>query len=290
MAHISIQNSVTHRYTRGNLGMSATFPRLRVCASAPLMAVVLLLGSASVGVAMGETRAEALCQAVAAPMSVKQVVENLAQRNAERAQALERYMSRRLYQLEYSGFPGNRRAEMVVEAKYAAPATKEFTIVSQTGSTAIINKVFKKMLESEQEALEPENRERTALSTRNYEFCLLEYQRTGDVVAYVLGLKPKLRNKFLYRGKIWVDGKDFAVIRIEAEPAKNPSFWIKKSQIQHAYTRIGDFWLPSENHTTSSARLGGRAVLTIQYTDYTVVSARGTAQLQSSLAGGQSKR
>lgn len=216
-------------------------------------------------------------------------VENLAQRNAERAQALERHVGRRRYQLDYTGFPGNRRAEMVVEAKYAAPATKEFTILSQDGSATIINKVFKKMLEGEQEALEPENRERTALNTRNYEFCLLEYLPDGDYGTYVLGLTPKLKNKFLYRGKIWVDGKDFAVMRIEAEPAKNPSFWIKKSQIQHAYTRIGDFWLPSENHTTSSVRLGGRAVLTIQYTDYTVVPAQNTAKLQSSLAGGKNK-
>lgn len=287
MAHISIQKSVAHRR---NLELPAASAGSRVCAIAAWMVVVLILASASAGVAMADTRAEAPCPAVVAPLPVEQVVENLAQRNAERAQALERYVGRRRYQLEYSGFPGNRRAEMVVEAKYAAPATKEFTIVSQAGSTAIINKVFKKMLEGEKEALDPENQERTALNPRNYEFCLLEYQRTGDLGAYVLGLTPKLKNKFLYRGKIWVDGKDFAVVRIEAEPAKNPSFWIRSSQIQHAYTRIGDFWLPSENHTTSSVRLGGRAVLTIQYTDYTVVTAQGTARLQSSLAGGQSKR
>jgi hypothetical protein len=287
MARISIQKSITRRE---NLELPAAPLGLRVCVFAPLMVVVLILASASVGVAMGDARAEASCPAVAAPLPVEQVVGNLAQRNAERAQALERHVGRRRYQLEYTGFPGNRRAEMVVEAKYSAPATKEFTILSQTGSAALVSKVFKKMLEGEKEALEPENRERTALNTRNYEFCLLEYQRAGDSGTYVLGLTPKLKNKFLYRGKIWVDGKDFAVIRIEAEPAKNPSFWIKKSQIQHSYTKIGDFWLPSENHTTSSVRLGGRAVLIIQYTDYTVVSAQGTAKLQSSLAGGQSKR
>jgi hypothetical protein len=250
-------------------------------------AVLLILAFASAGTALGQAGDEAPCQPVAAPLPVEKVVENLARRNAERAQALERYASRRRYQLEYTGFPGDRQAEMVVEARYAAPATKEFTIVSQTGSSVLINKVFKKLLESEKEALEPENQERTALNARNYEFCLLEHQRTGDLDVYVLGLTPKLKNKFLYRGKIWVDGKDFAVMRIEAEPAKNPSFWIKKSQVQHAYARVGDFWLPSENHTTSSVRLGGRAVLTIQYMDYTVVAARGVAQLQSRLAGGQ---
>jgi len=48
---------------------------------------------------------------------------------------------------------------------------------------------------------------------------------------YVLNVVPKTGEKFLYRGKIWVDPKDFAVPRIEAEPAKNPSMWIKKTEI-----------------------------------------------------------
>lgn len=274
---------------RRNPETPAASPESRPSFSAPGIAVVLILAASSVGIAAGQTGDRASCPAVAAPQSVEQVVENLAQKNAERAQALARYVSRRRYLLEYFGFPGDRRAEMVVEARYAAPTTKEFAIVSQSGSAALINKVFKKLLEGEQEALEPENQSRTALNNSNYEFCLLEYQQTGDPGVYVLGLTPKLKNKFLYRGKIWVDGKDFAVMRIEAEPAKNPSFWIKKSLIQHAYTRVGDFWLPSENHTTTSVRLGGRAVLTILYTDYTVVSAQGTTQLQSSLTGGPSK-
>jgi hypothetical protein len=267
----------------------AAFPESRAFFSVLGMAAVLILAASSVGIAMGQTGDGTSCPAVAAPLPVEQVVENLAQKNTERAQALARYVSRRRYLLEYSGFPGDRRAEMVVEARYAAPTTKEFAIVSQSGSAALINKVFKKLLEGEQEALEPENQSRTALNNTNYGFCLLEYQQAGDLGVYVLSLTPKLKNKFLYRGKIWVDAKDFAVIRIEAEPAKNPSFWIRKSQIQHAYARVGDFWLPSENHTTSWVRLGGRAVLTILYTDYTVVSVRRAAQLHSSLAGGQSK-
>jgi len=287
MAHLASQKSVPRRR---NAETPAAFPGARRFLSAPGMVVALILTSLSVGVAPGQTGDKGPCQPVATPLPVEQVVESLAQKNAERARALEGYVSRRRYQLEYSGFPGDRRAEIVVEAKYAAPTTKEFTIVSQTGSGVLINKVFKKLLEGEREALEPENQERTALNMRNYEFCLLEYQQAGDLGVYVLGLKPKIKNKFLYRGKIWVDGKDFAVMRIEAEPAKSPSFWVRKSQIQHAYAKVGDFWLPSENHTISSVRLGGRAVLTIQYMDYTLVPARRTAQLRSSPAGGQSKR
>ncbi len=40
-------------------------------------------------------------------------------------------------------------------------------------------------------------------------------------------VEPQTNNKLLFRGRIWVDAEDFAVVRIEAVPAKNPSFWTK---------------------------------------------------------------
>jgi hypothetical protein len=90
---------------------------------------------------------------------------------------------------------------------------------------------------------------------------------------YVLNVIPKTKNKYLYEGKVWVDSKDFAVTRIQAEPAKNPSFWIKKSAIEHRYIKVSDFWLPEENHTESWIRLGGKATLSIEYKDYHVLEA-----------------
>jgi hypothetical protein len=70
-----------------------------------------------------------------------------------------------------------------------------------------------------------------------------------------------------------VDGRDFAVCRIEAEPAKNPSFWIKKTDIHHTYLKVGDFWLPAKNESVSLVRGGGRAVLTITYQNYDILAA-----------------
>ena len=65
-----------------------------------------------------------------------------------------------------------------------------------------------------------------------------------------------------------MNAEDFAVESIDAEPAKNPSFWIKKTHIEHRYQKIGQFWLPASNQTISSVRLGGTATLSIQYLDY----------------------
>ena len=208
-----------------------------------------------------------------APLSIEQVVANLVRMNLERAQALHAYHGTRIYRVEYRGFPGTRSAEMVVDVKYQSPGTKEFTIQSATGSRMIIDKVFKKLLEAEKEALAAETQRRTALNGDNYDFTLVGRESTPFGSMYVLIVEPKTKDKFLYRGRIWVDAEDFAVVRLEAEPAKNPSFWTKSNEVEQVYMKVNDFWLPSRNHSVTTIRLGGRAELTIQYNNYQITGA-----------------
>jgi hypothetical protein len=211
---------------------------------------------------------------VAARPALEQVVDTLIAKNAERTAALQRYQSRRFYRLNYTGFPTSLKGEMVVDMLYEAPATKQFTIVSQSGPKWMVERVFKGLLQAEQEALNSQNRERVALNRHNYEFTAMEFQEASDGCSYVISVKPKSPNKLLYRGRIWVNSRDFAVCRIEAEPAKNPSFWIKNTAVHHIYQKLGDFWFPLENESTSTMRVGGRAVLSIKYSNYEILAAR----------------
>jgi hypothetical protein len=206
-------------------------------------------------------------------LSVEEVVTNLVQRNLERASALRAYQGTRIYRLEYHGFPGSRSAEMIVEVKYRTPGSKEFSVKSEKGSQLIIERVFKRMLQSEQEVVAEENQRGIALNNENYSFTLAGHEKTPAGSSYVLFVEPRTSNKLLYRGRIWVDAEDFAVTRIEASPAKNPSFWTKETKIVQTYMKVGDFWLPSSNRSTSSIRLGGQANFTIDYQDYQITSA-----------------
>ena len=218
----------------------------------------------------------------AAPLSLEQVVDNLVRRNQERAQALFRAQATRVYHLTYHGFPGDHEAEMTVEAKFQSPTTKDFKVISQSGSKLIIDHVFKKLLESEQEAAQPEMSARMLLNRENYDFKLLGYDTSESGGQYLLQVSPKAKSKYVYRGKIWVDAVDFAIVRIEAEPAQNPSFWTKKSEIHHEYKKIQDFWVPVRNVSVSSIRLGGTATLTIEYKDYHVTGgSSGSSGIQS---------
>ena len=211
----------------------------------------------------------------------EQVIRNLEERNAQRAAALGGFVATRIYRMQYRGLPSDRDAEMTVSVNYQAPNVKQFSIISQKGSKFIIDHVFAKLLEGEREAANEENRRRTALNTKNYDFSPAGYENSPDGGRYVFDLVPKTKNKFLYHGRAWVDAKDFAAVRIAGEPGKNPSFWIKKTEIAHKYVKVNDFWLPAENHTESVIRLGGRAILSIEYRDYQITRATPLPETES---------
>jgi hypothetical protein len=206
-------------------------------------------------------------------LSAEEIVTNLVRRNLERARALGAYQGTRVYRLEYRGFPGPRSAEMTVDVKYRSPGTKEFTIRSEKGSHFLIERVFQRMLQSEKEALTEESQARVALNDDNYRFTLVGSENMSSGPAYILSVEPRTDNKLLYRGRIWVDAEDSAVVRIEATPAKNPSFWTKETKIEQVYAKTGDFWLPFSNRSSSNIRLGGHASFTIDYRDYEITAA-----------------
>ena len=232
-----------------------------------LVALAALIDAAAL---MGENSAAP--STVGAPLSADQVVDNLVRRNQERSLALLHSEATRVYRLVYHGLPSDREAEMTVEATYDRPSSKEFKIVSQSGSKLIANRVFKRLLESEKEAAQPAMNAKTQLNRDNYNFELVGYEPSKTGGQYVFRVDPKSRSKYVYRGQVWVDGTDFAVTRIEAEPAQNPSFWTKKSEIHHEYKKFQAFWLPVKNESVSYLWLGGRATLTIEYKDYRVTA------------------
>jgi hypothetical protein len=136
-------------------------------------------------------------------------------------------------------------------------------------------------LQAEQEASTIEAQARSVLNSDNYNFTLLGQVNTPSGLTYLLTVDPKTKDKFLYQGRIWVDAGDFAVIRLEAEPSKKPSFWTKNSEIEQVYMKVGDFWLPVRNHSISEIRLGGTAELTIHYSNYQIMGKEQVSNLST---------
>jgi len=197
-----------------------------------------------------------------------QIVDQLMQKNQDRSALLHHFEGCRHYTLDYSGFPSSKSAGMVVSVRFDAPAQKQFRVVREDGSQLLISRVLKELLENEKQAVDEQNRNKTALTLENYEFQLIGAEVINGRPQYVLEVAPRTKNKYLYRGKIWVDAADYAVSRISAQPAKNPSIWISHTEIEHEYRKFGDFWLPVRNTTITKVRLGGTAKLRIDYSKY----------------------
>ena len=208
--------------------------------------------------------------------SADEVMDRVAAMNDTRAEALPNYTSVRKYHLECHGL-ANKKAEMVVRMNYEAPDKEEFTILSESGSGTIRERVFRKLLDAERESLLIENQQRAAITRENYTFQMLEYEKGEEGEFYVLDAQPRGKNKFLFRGRIWVDAKQLAITRIEGEPAVNPSWWTEKTDFKWLFEQIGGFWLPVSNESETKVRAFGRAVLTIEYGDYQITKSRGTS-------------
>jgi len=212
---------------------------------------------------------------VSAPLSADEVMRRVVQMNEQRASALETYTSVRSYHLECHGV-SHKTADMVVRAEFDAPNKKVFTIVSESGSDTVRSHVFKKLLEAEQESRRAENQERSAITPQNYTFQLTDYQKIDGSEFYVLEARPLTKNKFLFRGRLWVDAKAFAITQVQGEPAVNPSWWTLKTDFKRNYQEIGNFWLPESNESETKVRIFGTAVLTIKYGQYQITEAHGS--------------
>lgn len=206
--------------------------------------------------------------APAPPPTTDTIVERMMTARAHQARQLQALDVVRNYRIDYSGFGGTRHAEMQVVSSYVSPDKKDFRVLSQSGSKFLLDHILSKLLDSEKDYQLDEAD--SDLSARNYQFKLLGTEQVAGNDAYVLEINPRRKAKYLCRGKIWVSSRDFAIIRLEGEPAKNPSFWVSHTEMANTYQKVGDFWLPVHKDATTDVRLGGKAVLAIDFSGYRI--------------------
>lgn len=173
-------------------------------------------------------------------------------------------MCERTYTLDYRGFPDSKHAEMNVRS-VQDDSSKEFTITSESGSTAMRVRVLHKMLDTEREASVGALHEESRLNRKNYDFSMVGTRTGQQGILYVLAVNPWVKSKLAWSGRVWVDSKDYAVVRAEGQPDKMPSWWTTHSDFVSTYQKIGDVWLTKQNVSETQVRFGGHAHLVIDY-------------------------
>ena len=194
------------------------------------------------------------------------VAARMMERDAQRQALAAGYQGMRRYILDNE--LTHKHAEILVHIDCGADGIKHFELVSQSGWKGAYRHVVNKMLTSEAEASHPDVRSRIRLSPENYEFHMLRSALLDDRMDYLLEVVPRRQEERLFEGRVWIDAQDYAVARIEGEPAKNPSFWIRGVHFVHTYQKSGLIWFPFATESTTEVRIFGATTLTIDYFDY----------------------
>jgi len=195
-----------------------------------------------------------------------EVVAKMMARDSERQATLYGYTASRRYVLENQRH--HKRAEMLVRVTCLRDGSKQFETISETGWGGARKHVFPRLLEAETEASRPGLRERSRLIPENYVFEMIGTEYVEERPAYVIAIAPKTPNKYLMQARIWIDADEFAIVRIEGKPAKNPSFWTKSVHFVHKYEKRGSFWFPVSDRSVTDVRVFGSTEVTIEYFDY----------------------
>jgi negative regulator of sigma E activity len=200
------------------------------------------------------------------PPTAEEVVSRMAASDLHRQSSIDGYAGMRRYVLENRKL--KKRAEMLVRVKGDADGTKHFEVISEDGWKSANSHVLRKMLDSESETSLPQVRATSKLNFTNYEFEMLRVEVVAGRSAYVLNVKPKRKEKYLFQGQIWVDAEDYALVRAEGSPAKNPSFWTKSTHFIQLYKKAGPLWFPLATQSVTEARIFGTTDVNIEYFDY----------------------
>jgi hypothetical protein len=199
-------------------------------------------------------------------LNAADIVVKMAERDRERRQSLRGYTAARRYVLENAQH--RKQAEMLVRVDANEQGMKTFSMTSSAGWGAARKHVFPKLLSEETDASKPELQKLSQIAPENYMFTLAGTEVIDSRDTYVIVLAPKVPSKYLIRGRIWIDAGDYALVRVEGEPAKSPSFWIKSIHFVHQYAKDGPYWFPAYDRSVSDARFFGSTEVRIEYFNY----------------------
>lgn len=203
-------------------------------------------------------------QGPTANLDVQTVVERMTAAQIENHERARAYKVVREYNLTSEKKEAGDR--VVAEVSFVPPGTKEYAIRNAEGGRG--EKVVRRVLEHE--AALAGTWEQTALTDANYSFDLEGTEIVDGYQCYVLGLAPKRDSKDLIRGRAYIDASTYKVRRIEGEPAKSPSWWVKKVAVTLYFQDVRGSWMQTGTRADAEVRLFGRHTLESRDIDYRV--------------------
>jgi hypothetical protein len=158
-------------------------------------------------------------------------------------------------------------SQVVAEVNFTPPAFKGYRIQRSSGSSRG-QQLVRRILDHEVEATSKDSKASSAISIENYSFTYIGEATLDGQPCYILGLKPKRKEKELISGEVWVDKHSFFVRQIQGEVEKTPSWWLKKVHVKLVFADLEGIWVQTSMEAIADVRMVGAHTLTSRLLDY----------------------
>ena len=165
----------------------------------------------------------------------------------------------------------NPSAEMIVKTTYRPESGKDYQVLSHSGSSLIYKLLLQPMLESEHDINLPSKVGASYLTSANYK---MQLKPSGPVqqdgrFCWAVAVSPRHKAPNLIEGTIWVDVKDFTIVRLEGITSKSASFVASPARVMRQYAGVSGFAQATHARAQTDS-LFGKVVVTIDYEGYQI--------------------
>lgn len=158
-------------------------------------------------------------------------------------------------------------SQVIAELTFIPPYLKSYAIQHANG-THIGETIVRRMLEGQMAFAKDSGS--TDISRDNYDFRLIREEDVNGHNCYVLELLPRRKAKNLLHGNIWVDASTYLLQRVEGEPAKSSSWWLKDVRIVLLFGYVGEMWMQTSSESTADVRIVGQFRMISQDVSYKI--------------------
>jgi hypothetical protein len=143
-----------------------------------------------------------------------------------------------------------------------------YRVVDEGGSDLIRRRVFRSMLENEEQIFANGDMARSSITTTNYDLSPAPASEPGLVKLFA---RPKRKDVTLIDGAVYITDTDADLVRVEGRLAKSPSFWTRRVDVVKQYARVGGLRVPISVESTAQIRFAGTSTMTMTY-DYEMIN------------------
>jgi hypothetical protein len=149
-----------------------------------------------------------------------------------------------------------QKAHVIANVTYLPPDHKQYEVESSHGGMG--EKVLRDVLDHETEKKDAKETARDEFSPDNYAFSLAGSEDLDGRKCFVLAMNPRRSDKDLLRGRVWIDAENFNIRRIEGNPSKSPSWWIRDLHILMSFSEVDGMWLRTFTQAVANVRFKGK--------------------------------